>query len=64
MGGESDIGFDNGAAKSVSAGRRSSLLLIRLAIGFLLLLAFKRCADLLHALVVRVLAVLAGCNAG
>ena len=39
-GGESDIGFDHGAAKSVFAGRRSSLVLVRLAIGLLLPLAF------------------------
>ena len=35
-GGKCDVGFDHKAAKGVSAGRGSGLVLVRLTVGFLL----------------------------
>ena len=61
---ECDVGFDHSAAKSVSAGRGSGLVLVRLTVGFLLPFAFECCADLPHALVLRDFAVSSGCSAG
>ena len=62
--GECDVGFDHSAAEGVSAGRCSSLVLVRLTVGLLLPFAFERCADLQHALILRVFAVSTRGSAG